>query len=642
MKVISVNFLKAALWLVLLFQADVSRAAWTEQTAAETLHTWQAQSCSHSLPGQVPEFLLRFPKSQDPARVREVCSRIHQQLNIAKSLQPSAVRCTTWSDSELKMQLSISDSCRFQAIVDITADGATQVFWNEQQEVPGQSIPLPNLNWTDAPQTTDHWTQRVAGALRARTPFQVDILKGALLSAVNSDRSWSLTAREKPELKNWLLMLLEVSSTLGVGSLYYYTHQDWASTDWDLENSDLWKKARLSADAVSLDTNDLYVNGVAHPLAGMIYYLAARTNRLSPLESVAIAFVSSYLWETFVEVREKTSLNDLVFTPFAGAILGESLYTLTEFISCRFEKRHSLQSCAQLQSQMSVSVQARSGLQADEFGRPGEETEVAISSGLDRNSMDSLQGFQTLQTGDWTRLVATLGYLYDGDPRTRFNLQASTLLAGVEGVIRSLPASKRKGTYRIALDSGFQFNDSPMGNLQDRYAVLEFLGTHARLRFETGNLVIELQLRITTDLLMVESWAFSPWAAAQANPGAARNTADSSLRQRGFAHEWGASAMLQVNLQDIRRLWSISATVLERAGWKIEGADRFPERATHPVQDLTDERLSLQGTGDIAVAGTPVRVGVRVEHEVGKSSISGTQVSGSTTRVLGTLSFEFR
>ena len=75
--------------------------------------------------------------------------------------------------------------------------------------------------------------------------------------------------------------------------------------------------------------DDLFsTNGLAHPIAGSLYYQIARGNGLSPLASFVTSFIASTVWEYFTEWDEKPSTNDLIFTPAGGAVIGEATYRL--------------------------------------------------------------------------------------------------------------------------------------------------------------------------------------------------------------------------------------------------------------------------------------------------------------------------
>jgi hypothetical protein len=134
-----------------------------------------------------------------------------------------------------------------------------------------------------------------------------------------------------PREKYYLRATLEELGLLGLGLLHYFANQDINSVDWDLAYDWPSMRAKLVGDAYAFDTNLFETNFVSHPAAGLLYYVAARGNRLSVLESLGFAFASSTIWELAGEYRELVSVNDVIVTPFSGFTLGESTNSIGAF-----------------------------------------------------------------------------------------------------------------------------------------------------------------------------------------------------------------------------------------------------------------------------------------------------------------------
>jgi hypothetical protein len=79
------------------------------------------------------------------------------------------------------------------------------------------------------------------------------------------------------------------------------------------------------------DGDQFSTNGFAHPYMGAIYYNLARSNGLGFWESFGYAFGGSLMWEEFGET-EHPAVNDQITTPWAGTILGEILWRLSNRI----------------------------------------------------------------------------------------------------------------------------------------------------------------------------------------------------------------------------------------------------------------------------------------------------------------------
>lgn len=118
---------------------------------------------------------------------------------------------------------------------------------------------------------------------------------------------------------------------IGGEALQYWNDRAINSADWDLVYSWTSFRQKLTGQAYSFDTNRFETNFAYHPIAGTLYYLAPRNNRLPVLESLGFAFTTSTLWEIVVEFRERVSINDMWVTPLSGLSLGETTTQLGAF-----------------------------------------------------------------------------------------------------------------------------------------------------------------------------------------------------------------------------------------------------------------------------------------------------------------------
>lgn len=109
-------------------------------------------------------------------------------------------------------------------------------------------------------------------------------------------------------------------------------------TNWDKEEmkengiTDKWKQ-NVKAGPV-WDTDNFFLNFIAHPYAGAVYYMTARTSGFTMFESFAYsAFVSTFFWEYGVEAfAEIPSWQDLFITPIVGSMFGEGFFYLKKSI----------------------------------------------------------------------------------------------------------------------------------------------------------------------------------------------------------------------------------------------------------------------------------------------------------------------
>lgn len=78
------------------------------------------------------------------------------------------------------------------------------------------------------------------------------------------------------------------------------------------------------------DGDNPIFNYILHPYAGAVYYMAGRSAGLNCLGSFLYCFgISTVFWEYGIEAfMEKPSIQDLIITPMAGLIVGETFYKL--------------------------------------------------------------------------------------------------------------------------------------------------------------------------------------------------------------------------------------------------------------------------------------------------------------------------
>ena len=79
-----------------------------------------------------------------------------------------------------------------------------------------------------------------------------------------------------------------------------------------------------------MDDDAWFHNYVGHPYGGAVYYNSMRCQGGSVGESFLMATILSTQWEYLIEsVAERPSIQDLIITPIAGALLGEAIHQAT-------------------------------------------------------------------------------------------------------------------------------------------------------------------------------------------------------------------------------------------------------------------------------------------------------------------------
>src|SRR5262245_55954697 len=126
--------------------------------------------------------------------------------------------------------------------------------------------------------------------------------------------------------KRYLRATIESSILLGLVSAYYWGTRS-AAADFHYDASFDTLKKKFSGEAILFDEDPIGTNSFpGHPLAGSYYYIIARDNNLSRIESFLWSFALSSIHEFFIEFQEVASINDFVTTPVAGSAIGEVMY----------------------------------------------------------------------------------------------------------------------------------------------------------------------------------------------------------------------------------------------------------------------------------------------------------------------------
>ena len=115
----------------------------------------------------------------------------------------------------------------------------------------------------------------------------------------------------------------------GIATMGFLYLMPTSFTNWEDDDEGPFEKwwNNVSREPV-WDKDDLFLNYVTHPYAGAIYYMGARSAGANAITSFWYSFaLSTFFWEYGVEAfAERPSIQDLIVTPVAGALLGEVFY----------------------------------------------------------------------------------------------------------------------------------------------------------------------------------------------------------------------------------------------------------------------------------------------------------------------------
>lgn len=89
-----------------------------------------------------------------------------------------------------------------------------------------------------------------------------------------------------------------------------------------------------------VDDDELWLNYIAHPYFGALYYIQPRMAGFDWSESVFFSFLAStFFWEYGLEgFAETPSWQDIIITPAIGSLLGEGFYRIIRYIQLNDNK----------------------------------------------------------------------------------------------------------------------------------------------------------------------------------------------------------------------------------------------------------------------------------------------------------------
>ncbi len=133
-----------------------------------------------------------------------------------------------------------------------------------------------------------------------------------------------------PRGKYWLRLTIEEAVLLGLGEVQYQTGEPMSHYTLPYDWSTVWRK--MTWQELGFDTFPFDNDQFAHPGAGAVTYLFARSNGVGLAASSAVTVVSSILWKQFGEFQEGNFLNSIITTSFGGVAIGEAASQLASFL----------------------------------------------------------------------------------------------------------------------------------------------------------------------------------------------------------------------------------------------------------------------------------------------------------------------
>lgn len=445
---------------------------------------------------------------------------------------------------------------------------------------------------------------------------------------------------------------LETTLLVGLGTLWYWRSP--SVSDHDLSfDWHTWKSKLTSTDTLAFDDNLFDTNAGAHPRAGTAYYQIARGNGLGFGGSLLSAFLASTVWEYLSEFIERPSINDLIFTPAGGAVIGEATFQVGRYFASDSSGNPMSQLGALLFSPVATINQwtgARSGAGGDAHPRrswhqfdlmvgaarsvfsDGEgRDEAALGLGdrivTERAYLRPGAGRVAVSPGAWTEMAARA--FLDENRATGLAFHAQTIVWGRYARDYQPPqpglSSGPQGWGLLAgVGSSFDYETRDLPGFRDRAASVGLLGPTVELDRRRGDVGLRATLTARYGLGMVQSLAYPAFVAevpAWSTP--------SVLGEHGYYYAQALLTNARLALAWTKAEVAVSGRL--DAYWSIAGRDRFGSQLRDVVA-LADQRATVGASLAGRPWPVPVRVVTAVERLMRAGQLLDRSITSSETR----------
>lgn len=473
------------------------------------------------------------------------------------------------------------------------------------------------------------------------------------------DVAWGRYLQESPRHLHWARAIIEIASVLGAGGIWYYVDIAVNQKDWQYTYD--WTGFRKKfTEGFRFDDNPIYLNSPGHPLAGAFYYSFARSSDFTSLESFLIGFAAASLWEVLVEYREVISYNDLVFTPVAGAAIGEVMYQLAGFFS-RGRNTLTHRTLAAIfggPNRFNQWLDRNHPHTLGELDESGFDSSVWHQFDLYGGAVSNNHGQKWINIGVETQLVSIPGSGHPGEVNrfltdTTFTQLLLEAGLGEEGIyeFKFFAKAMFAGYYRQSLRTdersglrGYSFLIGPatayehsihrtqQGHL-DTLAIVNVLGPSMELNVVVRGVKIRAVMDVYGDFAIVRSMALEPYAELHGLDGA-----KSVLQEQKYYYAFGLTAHAATSVT----YGPVTAGVEYRIDSfrSIEGHDRNQEEVTDDFA-LSDTRRELLLWLQYAIPGSALRVMASYERSVRSGSIRDVTRSELSRTWMGSLLYRF-
>jgi hypothetical protein len=452
---------------------------------------------------------------------------------------------------------------------------------------------------------------------------------------------------------------------LGLGSALYWHDASVEDRDLDLPPRLSSLVEKFTGEAIRMDHNLFVTNTFNHAFAGSGYYLVARSNGYRPFASFLFSLAASTVWEFFGEYVEYVSINDQVFTPVGGTVIGEVLYQLGEFFttSANTTTNNILKWVFGPFSNFHRwldGTPARRAAEMDRFGfRKDIWHQFDVVTGMGKAGDTSIGELnvetQLIQLPGYGARRGDISAWLNSTFFTQMQIRSSFAADGLQdftlffkamflGYFRQHLTGPKDGPWRgysffIGPGLAYEFNTHQWSDtgIDDQYGIINLLGPSLHWTSYQGALRLRMNMAVYGDFAAIRAFALDAFKQVGSVEGA-----KSVLRLRDYYYALGLTTRVRGSLQYAR----LEVGMHGRYSYynSIEGLDIDEDEITNDVK--TEDTIATVGTW---IAYEVLHDIMHVAFSYERRRRSGTATDGSVRaresetedRFVGSLLFSF-
>lgn len=215
------------------------------------------------------------------------------------------------------------------------------IYATERKEQKQQLNPLytAGTDWyfEDSFSTNEHKTYNIGGISSDKGEKKQRFDSVDFYNRIEPPHQGGLLGRYSILGEDLLYFLIPAFTVMGAIYLLPEDVSNWEKDDVTLQHGlDRWPE---NVSSWEWDDDANWINFIGHPYCGSSYYIYARHYGYSRLESFWVSFTISSFYEIGIEAwAEPVSIQDMIFTPLLGSLLGELLLPLEHQIKTNNNK----------------------------------------------------------------------------------------------------------------------------------------------------------------------------------------------------------------------------------------------------------------------------------------------------------------